>query len=272
MKPILTALLILSGLIVSAQEMYLMKVTSDYEGSEKTVITEFFYDDYGNLLEMKTERYDPDDVPHHSGYSYYYENDTLFQFYAWPENYGWELVYTEDSIIKYPTNTSARIYYVSDHVTNQIDSSRSINSDASFSFVWQNDNVLNWGLGYEMTYYEDVLNPYYHAFKYFRFDYQSSMNYLEYFAVNSYFEVVDTLNGYPTEVRNYYFDNLGRTYFFEYDYLYVNTSEITSEEPSILSVQYFDLMGRSIPKPDKGFFIERKATDKGVVATKHFIN
>ncbi len=270
-KLILITWLMLIGMIVSGQEMYLMKVTKDYEGSEKVSTTELIYDEYGNLLEMKTEQYDPDGVPHHSGSSYYYENDTIIQFYAYPQNFTWDMVYTEDSIIRYSSQSGPTSYYVSDHVTNQIDSSRYANSTRSRPFVWEEDNLLSWGLGFEVSYYEDILNPFYNAFKYLRFDYRSSRNYLEYFAENSYFEVVETFNGYPTEVRNYYFGDFAVTFYYEYNYIYVNTPEINTEQPEVLSVDYFDIMGRSIPKPDRGFFIERKTTVKGVVSNKYFI-
>ena len=47
--------------------------------------------------------------------------------------------------------------------------------------------------------------------------------------------------------------------------------EYASKLHTVLSVDYFDLYGRMIPKPNKGFYIERKITDKGIISKKYFI-
>ena len=39
----------------------------------------------------------------------------------------------------------------------------------------------------------------------------------------------------------------------------------------VLSTTYFNLLGQQIDKPTKGFYIERKVTNKGIISTKHFI-
>ncbi|MFK5855717.1 MAG: hypothetical protein QM503_06265 [Bacteroidota bacterium] len=39
----------------------------------------------------------------------------------------------------------------------------------------------------------------------------------------------------------------------------------------VLSVDYYDILGRKIPKPNYGFYIERKLTDKGVITKKYNI-
>jgi hypothetical protein len=51
----------------------------------------------------------------------------------------------------------------------------------------------------------------------------------------------------------------------------LSVPEISSEPHTVLSVDYYDLLGRKIPKPKQGFYIERKVTDKGVFSTKHYI-
>ncbi len=38
----------------------------------------------------------------------------------------------------------------------------------------------------------------------------------------------------------------------------------------ILSITYYDLLGREILEPKRGFFIERKVTDKGIISKKYF--
>jgi len=45
---------------------------------------------------------------------------------------------------------------------------------------------------------------------------------------------------------------------------------LPSAPHTVLSIDYFDLYGRKIPKPKQGFYIERKLTNKGIISTKYF--
>lgn len=52
----------------------------------------------------------------------------------------------------------------------------------------------------------------------------------------------------------------------------VGVSEFLTEPTRVLHVDYFDLHGRHyISKPSKGFYIERKITNNGIISKKYFI-
>lgn len=51
----------------------------------------------------------------------------------------------------------------------------------------------------------------------------------------------------------------------------VDIPETHSTPYTIISVDYFDLLGKKILKPKKGMFIERKITNKGIFSTKYYI-
>ncbi len=60
-----------------------------------------------------------------------------------------------------------------------------------------------------------------------------------------------------------------RIYLYEWvmqDY----TVGIPEHSPEVLSTSYFNLLGQEISKPKKGFYIERKLTNKGIISTKYF--
>ncbi len=57
------------------------------------------------------------------------------------------------------------------------------------------------------------------------------------------------------------------------DFLFNTTDipEYLSEPHTVLEIEYYDVMGRKISKPTKGFYIECKTTDKGIISQKYFI-
>lgn len=57
----------------------------------------------------------------------------------------------------------------------------------------------------------------------------------------------------------------------DYIFTVADTPESVSVPHKVISVEYFDLLGRQISKPVKGFYIERKHTDKGIISTKHYV-
>jgi len=46
---------------------------------------------------------------------------------------------------------------------------------------------------------------------------------------------------------------------------------IDSPLVKVLSVSYFDILGREIIKPNRGFYIERTTTSKGIISKKYYI-
>ena len=83
------------------------------------------------------------------------------------------------------------------------------------------------------------------------------------------YSVDETLNDYPTVVT-LIAPEFERTIYFEYN-ITTDVAENPADHVTVLQTDYFDMHGRKIPKPTKGFYIERKVTDKGIISTKHFI-
>lgn len=48
-------------------------------------------------------------------------------------------------------------------------------------------------------------------------------------------------------------------------------TDVDSPQYKVLSVNYFDILGREIIKPNKGFYIERTTTTKGIICKKYYI-
>ena len=126
---------------------------------------------------------------------------------------------------------------------------------------------------FTLNYYE-YLNPLYPSNKYLSWNPDGSYNYArthydEEGEVLRFYDVLQTTGDYPSIVMEYK-DN--REYELHYEYIVVTaTQEIPEENTQFISVEYFDIMGRKIHKPDKGFYIEHKITDKGSITTKHYI-
>lgn len=126
-------------------------------------------------------------------------------------------------------------------------------------------------------YYNWYRNPFYEESKYFKNDGifgfgSGSHNMIKHYDTTQFYEVADDINGFPTKVNWYFNGNLLRIYHYEYRSITSDTPEIPIEPYTVHSVDYFDLMGRKIPKPTSGFYIERKTTDKGVISKKYFIH
>ena len=84
-------------------------------------------------------------------------------------------------------------------------------------------------------------------------------------------EIRGHIEGYPTEI-DYYdkWDNLLYTEYFIYDVNLGTNIDIPLKPYEVLSVDYYDLLGRKIPKPTSGFYIKRETTNKGISSTKHY--
>lgn len=141
--------------------------------------------------------------------------------------------------------------------------------------VWQNNNLVerrDEDEVIESFYYSDYLNPYFNIYKTFKRDYSASHNYISKvgYAIPYTFEVVAAMYNYPTEVLFYRWNTHIKTYFFYY-HVITNIVDVPLKPNTVISINYFDMMGRQIDKPIKGFYIERKVTDTGIVSTKHFV-
>ncbi len=141
-------------------------------------------------------------------------------------------------------------------------------------YTFQNGNcieILNYGGILETMDYSSYLNPHLGEKKYFRRAYQGSINFMEYgdFSNKQYeFDVISSLNNYPT-IADIYIDN---EFFSTHEYEYFNFTDVTQidEMPEILEVNYFNLLGQKIDMPKKGFYIERISTNKGIISKKKY--
>ncbi len=119
------------------------------------------------------------------------------------------------------------------------------------------------------------MNPYYNIFKTFRGDYNTSFHQIEQlFQIGTdysrYWNILDVSYNYPTEIELYIEGHHAYTYYFDY-HIATKIPEKEIQPTTILSVNYFNLLGQQIPKPTRGFYIERKSTDKGIISTKYNI-
>jgi hypothetical protein len=151
-----------------------------------------------------------------------------------------------------------------------------------YEYNWASDNLQNIyrndTLMLFCSYSPGYRNPFYDMNKTFRVDPWGSYD----FPVTIWDDINDTnliniefrghIDGYPTEI-DYYdkWDNLLYTEYFIYDVNVGVENELPLPPFTVLSISYYDLMGRETPKPKKGFYIERKITNKGIISTKHYI-
>lgn len=156
-------------------------------------------------------------------------------------------------------------------------------------YVWDKGNLVEWKRFFTAT-YQDFRNPYSHTNMYFKShnvypaiggfkSINGSYNLVDtyHFDDNEFsWLVTDSIGKWPTDIHVFRNGNLKRRFTFEYhDWRLMDLNSAVEENLSghhtVLSVDYFDLYGRKIPKPTQGFYIEIKSTDKGVMSKKYFI-
>ena len=154
-----------------------------------------------------------------------------------------------------------------------------------YYFHWEDENVVKqeYDFGtviYEIsyTYYTEYLNPFYQVHKNFKrnenFIPNRSTYNLRHLSYNNRgnvtgeIMVIESIGPYPTYLR---YANSDTYIIIEYLEVITNIPETQSAPVTTLQTDYFDLYGRKIPKPNKGFYIERKITDKGIISKKYFV-
>lgn len=212
---------------------------------------------------------------------WHYENDTI-RYYS---NSGGGIrpyVYSDDSIIQYNSDTSqARSIYYLDEQDHVVHMHFSMITPEDFYQEWTGPNITKqtwelWGdtSSYVCT-YNEYLNPAYPSNKIIQNDIDGSYNMVErtydgYGNEIYYYDVVESTDNYPLKIKVYRGNNLEYEFCFEY-IIITQTPEFNEEPVNTHSINYYDLMGRKIQKPRKGFYIERKTTDKGTISKKYFI-
>ena len=273
-KTIIITMLMLIGMMGMAQEDYLLKRFYRLNQGDTSYMYKFEYNEDFSLNNYKL-------IINNGVFDEFtFENDTLITSQEYDRTYTYH--YFEDSTIQIEwsggdPDTAIRHYLDDqDRVIHTYEPDGIIDH---FYNEWEGDNVSKhsynlMGVLYYFTIdYSEYLNPLYPVYKSLRLNSRSSWNYptADYDEQGDplrTYEVAETLGSYPTVVNGWDEHN----HELRYEYIVVTGVEDTpAKERTVLSVDYFDIMGRKMPKPNKGFYIERKTTDKGIISTKHYI-
>lgn len=275
MKAILITMLILIGIMVAAQETpILLEVHCKPAGEDTTFLKyEIVYDEDGLKAATLT------DAMTSTWFLNHYENDTLRSRIT---QIGWiyyehkisqsKIVENYGSIITYSVNSD---YEITDYWTHW-------GVYYAYEYEWASNNLQNIyrndTIILSSSYDPNYRNPYYGINKTFRVDPWGSHDMplsivdgmISDYTLNMV--VRDYANDYPTEIDYYSSsNNLLYTEYLIYEVIDGVDDKLHLEPYTVLSVDYYDIMGRKFSKPEKGFYIERKTTNKGIVSTKYFI-
>lgn len=270
MKKILTIVLILVAISgwsqVKKLNHYYVLRPSDTDTLQHYRYT---YDNNSNLIRIDRKFYD-------MVWSTHYQHDTLvMESYIHVEGDTSFIMfsYYNDSIVTHSTYlgyTVRGVYLLDDldHILSYQD------IYTTESYAWDGENCIEMirnGVILTAT-YQSWINPFYEESKYFRKGTSGSHDFSEYtYTYGDVFQniVIESEGDYPVYVDYYENDELHFKLYFDYLET-IDINETTPGADRIIDVDYFDLMGRKIPKPEQGFYIERKTTDKGIIATKYF--
>ena len=207
----------------------------------------------------------------------YYRNDTIIKSGMPGGNMDWWYHYYSDSIvIPYAFDTTLVDVF---HLNNSDLIIQKNSPSDIYTYEWENGNMieefLNGQSTYSVSYDANFINPFYEEYKYFRFSRDGSYNYIDEWGpdeagVTNKYKVVESIGPYPIKSERYLDGELSFYHFYNYLYVISDISEGHSEETIVLSVEYFDINGRVIQKPMRGFYIERTITSKGITSTKYF--
>lgn len=269
MKTILIFILMLVGMMSCGQTLKLMNVFIWNQDGHLLWHYEYTYDDNFNLERIDKEFFS--DI-----WSYYYSNDTLVMqtFEYAPGDTAFTMYdYYADSIVEFDPNIEnlGGVYLLDSdgHITSYE------SAFISRAYLWADDNCISRtdnGVNHTITYHT-LTNPFYEENKYFKLSVEGSVNFDNYTIGNGYNYnniVTETIGNYPLKVERYIDGELSYKYQFDYEII----NDVPEAQPgysNVFSIDYYDILGRKIPKPNKGFYIERKTTDQGIVSKKYFI-
>lgn len=265
MKRLLTISFILIGMTGWGQEVYLKNVVAhDVFTDESYLYATVDYDENWKVTAYR-EYHSWGDIRKEISYS----NDTIIETIFPDKTYYFD--HAGDTIIVTDSQGGEQFYVVNEHY--QITSSSN-----GLSMEWAVTNLVK-------LYYDDELqevylytgfkNPYFNVFKTFKGDCYSSYSQIEEALIvgteySQYWDVTDGIYNYPTEII-YYVDGEQPYTFYYYYHIVTGTTETEMLSAKTLSVSYYNLLGQRIQKPTKGFYIERKTTNQGVISNKYFI-
>jgi len=270
MKKILTIILMLIAIAGWTQVKKLNNYYVLWPSSNDTVWHyQYTYDNNLNL-ERIDRKYN------NQVWSYHYMHDTLvMQTYIHVEGdtaFGKYSYYTDSIVIHstYLGDTLRGVYLLDDldHILSYVD------IYTNESYAWDEENCIEMirnGIIMTAT-YQSWINPFYEENKFFKLWTYGSHDFCEYtYANGDVYQniVIESEGDYPVYVER--LENNELLFRLYFDYLETNDIyETTPSSAKVIYVDYFDIMGRKIPKPEKGFYIEKKTTDKGIIATKYF--
>lgn len=264
MKQVLTIALLIIGMTGMGQNLYIREVMAyDTYTESSYLLANADYDDNWNVTAYRRYQSWGDTIA-----EYIFSNDTLVKInYSDLTRY---LVHDEDTIKVYSSSGDEEFYVVNEDY--QI-----TKGNDNLQMVWNNDDMIelyNYGDLVELFSYTSNKNPYYNIFKTFRGYHNASFHQIEeiVYLDSEYSQtwvVRDELYNYPTEVDFYIEGEHAYTYYYDY-YIVTDIPVFSSDPGEVLSINFYDITGRKIEKPKRGFYIERKQTNRGVVTTKHF--
>ena len=270
MKKILTLILMLIAIAGWAQDKKLNNYYVLWPSVNDTVWHYHYTYDNNLNLERIDRKYDT------QIWSYHYMHDTLIMrtyIHVEGDTAFIKYNYYSDSIVKLNTylgDTIRGVYILDelDHIISYED------NYATESYDWDGENCYEKIKNGDITSatYQSWINPFYEENKFFRLWIDGSYDFNEYtyYNGNVYQNIVIESEGdYPLYVER--FENNEFLFRLYFDYLGISDIyETTPSSTRVLEVNYYDVMGRKIPKPDKGFYIEQKTTEKGIISTKYF--
>lgn len=272
----LSIILFIVSMSAIGQEIYLKKVSIQNFEQNSFYISEYIYDTDWKLDSIKSTNED--------GYPLSlkdFSNDTLLLEVQ--PNLTIRYEHYVDSVMVFYENGSSNlqsVYYL--NIDFEATSQRKFNTGGGYTgtnyFSWEDGNLMDVsfynGNIWTFDYFTEYKNPYENENKYMKRSLYASGSYASDADFTDYiwkFQVLSHINGYPVEVELYKDGELNRNILFEYHNV-TNVEVLAANlEYEVLDIMYYNISGQKINKPDKGFYIERKHTDKGMFSKKYFI-
>ena len=262
MKELTTIVLLLIGHICMSQEMLVEKVVQlDYFTLDTVSVRKYTYNNDYQL----TQRYSTDEFTGDTTF-YIYNNDTLIY-----RSDGFTYEYFNDSVVKYEYDQINDIYYLNEADEVVISNNWTFNwSEGNMIMAELNSVIYHWDHDFSYS------NPWYNENKNLKLGIEASIDMpFKNYRFNSTqsiarFIVLESIEKYPTiiEFSNDEWEVAWYYHFYYHDLTNIYEQSIKPYE--VLSISYYNLLGQEIEKPKKGFFIERKITNKGIDSKKYY--
>jgi len=274
---VLFLIIVLNSAVLQAQDMYLKKKATDYIFHNSSDSRNDYYYASNWYLDsvVKTKNDGNIDL------IYRYENDTLRTLDQ--ITHSTEYIYYNDHIELFSHSSNLNylglVYYLNDN--KEVIRGDYYNPDevlySNEEYIWKDGNCETYirdGITEQkITYQSALFNPHFNQYKYFKIYAQGSNNFYTTLELNGMlyeYVVENTINDYPQEVKIYINGVYSINVTYEY-YIINNIGEPAGFPLTVLSTDYYNLLGQQIEKPAKGFYIESKITDRGIFSKKIYI-